>query len=99
MAYCGPRGIPLHAFLAWPQMSQDAALEWASYEAQRCRSCGTHPDEGPRHAHTDVCPGCIRQERATKAASDEPGAHVHLVAGDLASCRRCNSEIEANRRR
>lgn len=97
MAYCGPHGIPLHAFLAWPQMSQDAALEWAAYESRRCKSCGTHPDEGPRHAHTDICAGCVKQETATRAAKDESGAHVHLVPGHVASCDRCKAELAANR--
>lgn len=96
MAYCGPRGIPLSAFLSWSKDDQDAALGWAGYESRRCRGCGSHPDEGPRHAHTDECPGCLKQEAATKAARDIPGAHVHLAPGTTAECARCTLEREAN---
>ncbi|MGN8245234.1 hypothetical protein ACTHAM_002353 [Cellulomonas soli] len=97
MAYCGPRGIPLSAFLSWSQHDQDAALEWAGYESRRCRGCGSHPDEGARHAHVDICDGCVKQEAATRASKDEPGAHVRLVAGTLAQCPRCVAEHEANK--
>lgn len=100
MAYCGPRGIPLTEFLAWDDVDQDAALAWQSYEARRCRSCGHHPDEPPRHPHIDVCPDCVQLER-TRNTDDAkvPGAHVHLAAGTAKSCPRCQAEIEANRPR
>lgn len=39
MAYCGPRGIPLHEFLDWPALSRDAALAWQERENAKCR-CG-----------------------------------------------------------
>lgn len=96
MGYCGPRGIPLSTFLDWPQTDQDAALEWAGYEARRCQSCGTHPDEGPRHPHVRICPGCVAREATTKAVRGEAGTHVHLAAGRAATCEQCNAEREAN---
>ncbi|NCT90256.1 hypothetical protein GXB85_04715 [Cellulomonas sp. APG4] len=97
MAYCGPRGIPLSVFLGWAQADQDAALAWVGYEARRCSSCGYHPDEGPRHAHIDVCPGCVSREAA---AQDEDakvrGAHVHMASGTTGECDRCVTTAAAN---
>lgn len=98
MAYCGPRGIPLHAFLAWPRMSQDAALEWSAYESRRCSRCGSHPDEGPRHAHVDVCAGCVALDAASAEAREVDGGHAHLVKGAAGACTRCLAELEVNRR-
>ncbi len=97
MAYCGPRGIPLETFLDWPQLSQDAALVWAGHESRRCPECGTHPDEGPHHAHVNVCAGCAARE--AKAGTEEaklPGAHVNMAPGTTLECERCQIEREAN---
>jgi hypothetical protein len=96
MGYCGPRGIALDTFLSWPQSSQDAALEWVGYEARRCQSCGSHPDEGPRHAHIRICSGCIARDQAAKEAREEPGAHVLMAPGRIATCEQCTAEREAN---
>ncbi|WP_182112886.1 hypothetical protein [Actinotalea sp. JY-7876] len=97
MAYCGPRGIPLSAFLRWEQDDQDAALAWSGYEARRCSSCGTHPDEGPRHVHINVCSGCVERDRAAgDEAAKVRGAHIHLAGGTSASCPRCTAERKAN---
>jgi len=98
MAYCGPRGIPLSAFLGWDPADQAAALQWQAYENRRCQSCGYHPEEGDRHAHVDVCPGCVA--RAHVDESDDAkvrGAHVRMAAGTPGTCPRCVSEIAANR--
>lgn len=90
MAYCGPRGIPLSTFLAWPQGDQDAALIWQAHEAKRCRACGTHPtdwilDEGghPNAFAVDFyrCRGCEQLQQVQQ--SDElrdlgRGVHLHL---------------------
>jgi hypothetical protein len=66
MAYCGPRGIPLSAFLSWDDADQDAAIQWQSYEGQRCPGCGTHPDDWTDGngwvAEPHRCPGCHRVE-------------------------------------
>lgn len=84
MAYCGPKGIALSAFLAWPQADQDAALAWQSHEALRCPSCGTHPSDydpdagGRRHAwHPDVevCDGCATRDRGQEMLADRLEAH------------------------
>jgi hypothetical protein len=63
MAYCGPRGIPLSTFLAWPIDDQEAALLWQAEEDQRCRSCGTAAWEWEENffayqASQQVCRGC-----------------------------------------
>lgn len=97
MAYCGPRGIPLSTFLGWPANDQDAALAWSGYESQRCSTCGTHPGEGARHAHVDVCPGCVKRDAAAEGAEKIRGAHVKLAPGSLATCPRCLEEVAANR--
>lgn len=97
MAYCGPRGIPLSRFLSWDQADQDAALAWQTYEARRCPGCGTHPDEGAKHFHIDVCPTCIQLEK-TRQSDDAKarGAHVLPALGKTAECTRCMAELEAN---
>lgn len=100
MAYCGPQGIPLSVFLSWSRQDQEAALAWQQYEARRCGSCGSHPDEGDHHVHTDVCPGCVQLQRARDSDDAKvPGAHTHLTHGTTSDCARCMAEIEANRRR
>jgi hypothetical protein len=38
MAYCGPKGIELDAFLRWSRRSQQAALDWQAFEG---RGAGT----------------------------------------------------------
>ncbi|MCU1617199.1 MAG: hypothetical protein JWO98_4739 [Frankiales bacterium] len=95
MAYCGPRGIELDAFLRWSQKSQDAALDWASYEGRRCASCGTHPDEWENaesfHAHPAQCKGCQAQQRVSESMKDSPerGLYVMTVQGSAAVCPLC----------
>lgn len=97
MAYCGPRGIALSSFLAWPVDDQDAALGWQAYESRRCRDCGWHPDEGKAHAHVDVCPGCVTLKSAQETEDAKvKGAHTHLTHGTAADCPRCRAEIQAN---
>lgn len=95
MAYCGPKGIALSAFLDWPQEDQDAALEWAAYENRRCGRCGSHPAEGTNHVHVDLCQGCQRLDAVREDVKD-PGLHAHLVGGRNAECERCTREREAN---
>lgn len=100
MGYCGPRGIPLSQFLSWDQADQDAALAWAGHESRRCSSCGHHPDVDDRtvHTHVDVCPGCARTAMASKAASETPGAHVHLAPGRTGDCPRCVAAVKQRKR-
>jgi hypothetical protein len=99
MAYCGPRGIALSAFLRWAQTDQDAALEWAAHEARRCSGCGTHPDDWAdnphaHHAHlSDECPGCLARHRHTEGLGDrakDPGVSVVLPRGPARDCPQCN---------
>ena len=96
MAYCGPKGIPLSEFLRWDQSDQDAALEWAAYEARRCGNCGTHPDEWDEggaaafHAHLTQCKGCQEQQRAAEAPEAAGrGVYAVVLAGPPATCPRC----------
>lgn len=98
MSYCGPRGIPLHEFLAWPDYSQQAALAWSAHEARRCPNCGTHPEdfadgaEGG-HWHERVCLGCARRERMLAAMDGSRdgtrGVALELAAGPAADCPVC----------
>ena len=101
MAYCGPRGIELDAFLRWSQRSQDAALEWAAREARRCSGCGSDPDEWADdqhayHAHIGrECPGCAAVERLQKQIESKnvplrPGQRVVLPQIPAAACPQCN---------
>ncbi|WP_402465800.1 hypothetical protein [Isoptericola aurantiacus] len=97
MAYCGPKGLPLSEFLSWDQADQDAALSWQAYEARRCSGCGTHPDEGPKHFHVDVCATCVQLEKVSRSEDAKAaGAHVVPRSGTHATCSRCRGEIEAN---
>lgn len=96
MDYCGPRGIALDAFLQWPQRSQDAALEWQAYEAARCRSCGTHPEDWvdnqqAHHAHLQQCKGCREQQRLIESPEARQGRGVTAVVapGPASACPRC----------
>jgi hypothetical protein len=103
MAYCGPRGIPLHEFTAWPEESQAAALHWQEYEASRCTTCGTFDDDWidasgepqePQHWHGRVCPGCQRLQAAQEsmnAEQGERGLHVAAADGPAASCVLCRA--------
>lgn len=85
----------MDAFLRWSQRSQDAALDWASYEGRRCKSCGTHPEEWETatsfHAHPVQCKGCKAQQRVSEALRDsgERGVYVTTVAGSAAHCPSC----------
>lgn len=98
MGYCGPRGIPLSTFLAWPQSDQDAALQWQADENQRCPSCGTHPDDWREsrdyaHAHMKWCGGCERVRQVAdseEAKNARRGTRIALAAGSAASCPQCN---------
>lgn len=99
MAYCGPRGLALSDFLKWSKKDQDAALEWTSYEARRCRSCGTHPDEWAEdrfayHAHLSQCKGCQRQQGLSEAASaiGERGVSAVMAAGPAMDCPQCKPD-------
>ena len=72
MSYCGPKGIPLSTFLAWPVDDQAAALHWQAEESLRCRNCGTAAwewEEDPHayHATESVCKGCSMVEAAQKS--------------------------------
>ena len=102
MAYCGPRGIELDAFLRWSRRSQNAALEWQARESRRCRGCGTHPDDWVenKHAHhahlSDECPGCVALARVQDHETEHgkkpmrPGVNVVLPPGPAKDCPRCN---------
>jgi hypothetical protein len=96
MDYCAPRGIELDAFLRWSRRSQDAALEWASFEARRCRNCGTHPDEWADdkfayHAHLHQCLGCRQQQRLseTDEAKKGQGVYALMAGGSAVDCPQC----------
>lgn len=80
MAYCGPRGIPLSAFLGWSQDDQDAALAWQADQAQRCPRCGTHPDDPAGEASKHVCRGCARIHEAQESVLERarPFTHIRL---------------------
>lgn len=104
MAYCGPQGIALSAFLSWPESDQEAALAWAAREARRCSGCGTHPDDwsedlgGSRmayHAEYYICPGCTESQRMSESKQVEKagrGVHVRLAAGGQRDCDRCSPQ-------
>jgi len=97
MAYCGPRGIELAAFLRWSPASQRAALEWQAYENRRCSACGSHPEdwaEDPRahHAHMRQCKGCQAKQRVAesdRAKDAERGTQIVLAPGSGAHCATC----------
>lgn len=97
MAYCGPHGIALSTFLRWDVSDQEAALEWQAYEARRCRSCGSHPedwaeDSRAHHAHLHQCPGCQQTERlrqSNEAKDAGHGVQVVLAHGHAENCPRC----------
>lgn len=100
MAYCGPRALPLDEFLRWPESSQRAALDWQAYEARRCRSCGTHPDdiaEGTFHAHLEQCKGCQARQRVSEAPEAKEGRGIYAVAVAQAAtdCPRCSAVLRA----
>jgi hypothetical protein len=95
MAYCGPRGIPLSAFLGWAAGDQQAALAWQAYESRRCTGCGSHPDDwdpelgGDLRAYravTRICQGCVELQRRhadpeLRDGNGHPvrGLHIHLT--------------------
>jgi hypothetical protein len=97
MAYCGPRGIALSDFLRWSRKDQEAALEWATFEARRCRSCGTHPDEWAEdrlayHAHLHGCPGCRQLQRLSdsdQAKEQGDGVTAVMAGGSAGDCPQC----------
>lgn len=99
MAYCGPRGIELAAFLRWSESSQRAALDWMKFEGRRCKSCGTHPDEWADdqfayHAHLTQCKGCQRQQGLTESArlASERGLSAVMAYGPAAACPQCRPD-------
>jgi len=113
MEYCGPRALALDAFLAWPQRSQDAALQWLTREKRRCSSCGTDPvewAEDPRAYHAHVsgqCPGCLAKHRLEESLKKgakkdstglEPGEQVVLPLQHAADCPRCAPRTRTGRR-
>lgn len=94
MAYCGPRGIELEAFLRWSPHSQEAALDWQAHEARRCKQCGVHPDdvaEGSFHAHLEQCKGCQARQRVSEAKEAQDGRGVYAVTLPYSApeCPRC----------
>jgi hypothetical protein len=87
MAYCGPKGIPLSAFLSWADADQDAALMWHAHEGQRCPQCGTHPDDWREDRRSWVaeahrCWGCqaveAKHAELEKVENRGRGVRVHL---------------------
>lgn len=100
MAYCGPRGIALDEFLSWSPASQDAAIEWAARESQRCTACGTWHDEWdlrngvyPYHAHPQLCPGqkAVQDlQNSVRMRDAGHGVQVVLAHGPAADCPTCN---------
>jgi hypothetical protein len=97
MAYCGPRGIELEAFLRWSPHSQQSALDWQAYENRRCRNCGIHPDDiddGSFHAHLQQCKGCQARERVadSKEAQDGRGVSAFSVPWAASDCPRCQPD-------
>lgn len=95
MAYCGPRGIPLSHFLAWPAPDQEAALAWQAQEARRCSGCGTDPDDwagdaAAWHVETVLCPGCAKRAGAQADLEHKPkGTTVRLARGAEQECESC----------
>lgn len=76
----------------WTQQDRDKAIWHAKYKAERCGSCGTHPDEwdpkkgGDRQAYAAVetrCAGCAalekQQELYESRAKEERVRGVHIV--------------------
>jgi hypothetical protein len=94
MDYCGPRGIPLSAFLTWPDPDQDAALYWQKRERERCGSCGTHPDDWRRQfggdphwewkAKQHYCRGCEIHAMYADAADPQAGVSIRLIRSGYA---------------
>ena len=98
MAYCGPKGIPLHEFVSWPEGSQQAALAWQSREAERCPSCGTHPDDWADgsegiHWHPMVCRGCqVRQSAEAEIEGEKTrGIKIEAARGPASRCPVCST--------
>jgi len=83
----------------WTQQDRDKAIWHARYKAERCPSCGTHPDDwdpdkgGDRHAYVAVqtrCAGCAALEQEQDAIASAPGerlrgVHVVLKRRDVGS--------------
>lgn len=88
MAYCGPKGIPLSVFLSWREDDQQAALAWQTWDATRCKGCGTHSEDwdpeqaGSRDAYraeATVCQGCVELQRLRDSPEIQSGIRgVHL---------------------
>lgn len=107
MAYCGPRGIPHSVFLGrvarpgidpeWLQSDRDDALAWQVHENQRCRGCGTHPEDWAEdkfayHAHFQECVGCRQRDRLANsddAQKKKAGWSAVLSHGPATACARC----------
>jgi hypothetical protein len=65
----------------WTEQDRDKAIWHARYRAERCSSCGTHPDEwdpakgGDRQAYGAVesrCAGCAALEHQQAALESRP---------------------------
>jgi len=78
--------------MVWTDEDRDKAIWHAKYKAERCSSCGTHPDEwnprkgGDRQAYGAVeerCAGCAaleqRQESLAAAPKEDRMRGVRVV--------------------
>lgn len=77
MRVCKEWRIPHSEFLSWEPEDQSKALAFYVYEAQRCASCGVHPEDWPDHnepvyeAEAHFCPGCAELERFKRWLHDK----------------------------
>lgn len=76
--------MPLSVFLSWGQDDQDAALAYEAWEAARCHTCGTHPDDlaaatyvGAVNVH---CAACAAVEDHAKQYSHLEGQRAYSFA-------------------
>ena len=98
MAYCAPLGIAYTTFLAWDQVSQDAALAWQRREATRCGGCAQYRADLVDEAGTErrpipvaavdwYCPACAAAQRHDAQRGDDakprPGVSTALVDRDI----------------
>ncbi|WP_187234209.1 hypothetical protein [Actinomadura sp. HBU206391] len=88
MAVCDRYRIPHSEFLSWDEYDREKAIWWMVRERQRCRGCGTRPEEwdpeqgGHKDAYsagTRMCPGCFHLETAREAGNGKQATGIHLV--------------------